>query len=310
MTDLRARWASDLLSTAAADRSAAEAGLRTIYAAAEMEAPQHFFWFPSPFRAAGAAALLIAGTDTIWNRIIRAMDRMKEEHAWLEGLREDIYRMSGLAGWPSVIKAAGLSLSPAQARTGGPKGLYPAISLARMALNKGAAASAPPVNDSDPLYNAERSYRAVIGGQEQWSIINPMLMQSFYQFVLYSGLAKDEEALNGQAPPSLLAALWSVARSAGVWWPFVNAVVISDRPSEIHVDAQWRLHNGDGPAIIFRDGERAWAWEGRAMREEWILHPEEIPPREFKQFEKSFRDYMSPRIGAADAKPGARESRR
>jgi hypothetical protein len=41
------------------------------------------------------------------------------------------------------------------------------------------------------------------------------------------------------------------------------------------------------------------------MREEWIMHPEKLAPREFKQFEKSFRDYMSKRIGARPAKPTA-----
>ena len=80
-------------------------------------------------------------------------------------------------------------------------------------------------------------------------------------------------------------------------------MIISDRPSEVHLDDQSRLHRGDGPAIVFRDGERGWAWEGRAMREEWIMQPEKIPPRELKQFEKSFRDYISGRTGLGPAKP-------
>ncbi|MGW7487233.1 DUF6924 domain-containing protein [Streptomyces sp. NPDC054786] len=53
-----------------------------------------------------------------------------------------------------------------------------------------------------------------------------------------------------------------VARSAGRWWPFENAVILTERPTVLHRDGQARLHCETGPALVYPDGFAVWAWHG------------------------------------------------
>jgi hypothetical protein len=59
-----------------------------------------------------------------------------------------------------------------------------------------------------------------------------------------------------------LAGLAQVARNAGWWWPYENAVVISERPVALHRDEAGRLHRVEGPALAYPDGFALYAWRG------------------------------------------------
>ena len=102
-----------------------------------------------------------------------------------------------------------------------------------------------------------------------------------------------------------------VARSSGLWWPFQNAVILSERPSELHVNERQLLHRGDGPALVFPDGWAAYAWNGKAGPERWIMEPEAVPAKEFKGFDPTFRKHVEARVGKTPtkapkrAKPGS-----
>jgi hypothetical protein len=48
-------------------------------------------------------------------------------------------------------------------------------------------------------------------------------------------------------------------------------LAISDRPLEIHRDGDGRLHNQNGPSMIYRDGWSLWHWRGVAVPQEWIM---------------------------------------
>jgi len=52
------------------------------------------------------------------------------------------------------------------------------------------------------------------------------------------------------------------ALSAGWWWCYQGFAVVSDRPAELHRDAQGRLHCADGMAVRYRDGWGFHAWHG------------------------------------------------
>ena len=56
--------------------------------------------------------------------------------------------------------------------------------------------------------------------------------------------------------------LQKVAQNAGWWWAFKGAVVLTDRPAELHRDKDFRLHSEDGPAIRYRDGFGMYLWHG------------------------------------------------
>ncbi|QXE33572.1 hypothetical protein KQY30_03980 [Streptomyces sp. GMY02] len=59
-----------------------------------------------------------------------------------------------------------------------------------------------------------------------------------------------------------LEGLAEVARHAGWWWPYERAVVICERPAELHRDEAGRLDRGDGPALAYPDGFALYAWRG------------------------------------------------
>jgi hypothetical protein len=76
---------------------------------------------------------------------------------------------------------------------------------------------------------------------------------AFYDTFAKLGLSDLTHPLDGLA---------EVARSAGWWWPFQGAVLLTERPLAIHRDARNRLHFEDGPAVIYPDGFGVWAWHG------------------------------------------------
>jgi len=62
----------------------------------------------------------------------------------------------------------------------------------------------------------------------------------------------------------------ALAWSCGdVWW-HENVLAISDRPMEMHRDAEGRFHNDSGPAISYRDGWSLYYWHGVPIPGEWV----------------------------------------
>ncbi len=77
---------------------------------------------------------------------------------------------------------------------------------------------------------------------------------SFYDFFQrYCGLEEVIKPINGLA---------RVAKSAGWWWPFTNAAILTERPKLLRRNPQNRLHCEDGPALQYPDGWGIWAWNG------------------------------------------------
>lgn len=77
----------------------------------------------------------------------------------------------------------------------------------------------------------------------------------------------------------LLSMFIQIARSCGWWWPFDQAVIISDRPEELHLqvrNGRHVLHSTNRPAIRYRDGFAVYAVGGVRVPEEIIEHPEQI----------------------------------
>jgi hypothetical protein len=120
-------------------------------------------------------------------------------------------------------------------------------------------------------------------------------------------MAQDECQAGMGTPPPILEAAWAVAKSAGFWWAFDHAAVLTERPAEIHTNEKMLLHRAGGPAVVYRDGAKVYAWEGRYMREEWIMQPETIRPSElrrgYQEFTPSFQAYVKERVGTTGAKP-------
>lgn len=67
-----------------------------------------------------------------------------------------------------------------------------------------------------------------------------------------------------------LEGLSQVAKSAGWWWPFKGAAIITERPHSLSVDGQGRLHHERGPALAYPDGFAMWSWHGTRVPRDLI----------------------------------------
>jgi hypothetical protein len=85
--------------------------------------------------------------------------------------------------------------------------------------------------------------------------------------------------------------LATLARSAGPWWPYPDACVMTERPERFEVQPAppggghgWMvLHSLDGPALAWRDGLAVHAWYGAPVpdryttgdltAEDWLSEP-------------------------------------
>jgi hypothetical protein len=93
--------------------------------------------------------------------------------------------------------------------------------------------------------------------------------------------------------------LMELTRSAGWWWwPARGAVVLSERPQEIHLDEQGRLHAGRGPALAYPDGWALWAWHGIRVPRAVIENPDSVPARDvLAEPDVEVRRIMIERVG-------------
>ena len=82
---------------------------------------------------------------------------------------------------------------------------------------------------------------------------------AFYEFFrVVCGLDEETEPLVG---------LMELAKSAGWAVPYEDVCFISERPCEIHMDEEGRLHNDKDAAIKYPDGWGVYAWHGvRVLR--------------------------------------------
>ncbi|MEY9928186.1 hypothetical protein ABH926_002820 [Catenulispora sp. GP43] len=93
--------------------------------------------------------------------------------------------------------------------------------------------------------------------------------------------------------------LGRMARSAGWWWPFENAVILTERPLALRLDDQDRLHRGDGPAVVWSDGFAVYSWRGTPLTEEFgkrlaATTPESIRAEENAELRRMMVEHYTP----------------
>ena len=64
--------------------------------------------------------------------------------------------------------------------------------------------------------------------------------------------------------------LEDISKSCMWWYPYSKVIVACERPVEIHMDDQNRLHNDNGPAIVMRDGWKIYSVHGVRLPS-WII---------------------------------------
>ncbi len=313
MTTIRSRWLAQLLSTEAADRPRAQAAVRDLYAAAGFEPPRFVFWFNSPFDACWANALLSEGHSSLWSQLLAGLAQIRVYREKIEQVRADLCSSADGKEWNVLAAAIGRPMSsriePSTPPSAGASSVPFKIILARMQLYGGA----PPYNfdESDTLVRAETRLLGpawgVLNSQMKERSVNSFLAASFFTDYSFSMMAADEQQIGTSTPPAILAAAWAVAQSCGPWWPFANAVLLTERPAEIHLNERSLLHRGDGPAAVYRDGAAVYAWNGKPLPARWILQQETLTTRELKEFDADFREYVAGRVGIVHPKTAGRK---
>ncbi|SNR27879.1 DUF6745 domain-containing protein [Actinomadura mexicana] len=225
---VRAEWLGHLLSTAPADRPAAEAAISELYRLIGLDPPR-FHWVPSPLAA------LETVPPGVRPRPSETADRLDE--------------------WPlparfrRLVGRASVELDERVMR--GSPGLDPMIrQLVRMPLTTSARST---------IHIALQEPR---GRRDAWYTALCVSWSAHYDAVRRcSGVVFTPEQ-------NRLIDLWATpARSCGWWWPREDVCVVSERPVEIHTEVwddegEVRLHRSDGPALRFADGWDAHAWHG------------------------------------------------
>ena len=312
--EIRGRWLAQLFSTEPADRPQAQAGVQDVYAAAGFGPPRYVFWFDTPFDACWANALLSAPHSSIWPQMLAGLGQIRIHRQKIEQVRAQLCQNAGEKSWEALLAAVG---RPMGLHLGPPKGPLPLgttsvpfeVLTARIKLYGKVPSHA--FGDSDPLFLAENRLlgpgRGVLNSQMNERTVNSLLAVSFLMDYSFSMMANDEQESGTSTPPAILAAAWTIARSSGPWWPYDHAAVLSERPSEVHLNERSLLHRGDGPAAVYRDGAPVYAWNGKALPARWILQQQTLTARELKEFDADFREYVAARFGTPQPKASTRK---
>ncbi|MEU5108369.1 DUF6745 domain-containing protein [Streptomyces sp. NPDC021354] len=253
------RWRAVAAATGPADRGAAEAGVRTAYAAAGLAAPERIVWVGSPLEGTAAAMLLTGQGGELPREIAdRATGALRAA---------GVEPVAGAAG-PSVREAV-RTLPWAAAR----KRLHGALGSTgwaeRWALTGAALWDITRTLTERVRTGVVETLAAESDGARQSAVRLAMLDAVFGQHdapwlaaVTEEGAAGPEAGADAGADSGELAGPAAVARSAGWWWPYEKAVVVAERPVALHRDEAGRLDRGDGPALEYPDGFALYAWRG------------------------------------------------
>jgi hypothetical protein len=272
LTKIQSSLLKQLLSTKPADRPRAEKALSVIYPAIlKRPAPKHFFWFDSPERAGWAVKLLDAAQERMGRGAVELEAKRSVESSLLDSMRAELCDRAGLK-WGELTKIAGWDRIH---QTG--FNLERIESHGLMELFRKAARPDHDLHDEwqrkmmpffggpkkgNAVWRVENRYRAAIlgacGHEESFNYTQ----QSAYTF---AEMAEDQEfaASSGRAATPALTAAWDFVRNAGECWVFEGIVVLLERPAKVRLNAEMFLHCDDGPAVVFRDGTKVWARNGR-----------------------------------------------
>ena len=281
--------------------------------AAGFKVPQHFVWFDSPHAASWALAVVVARSYP-WTVTLAPASLTRAERAQLDEARATLGAALGANDEQRLVAAFGAARISSLVFPPDPRNLFSGVLLnERYELNDDVT-SMVRIHDDD-LERAEshfwRGARAVLQSG-MYAKTGSLITQSYLNDHWFSMMADDEERIGDRAAPPFLSATFDVARSAGLWWPFERVVIFSERPAELHFNDQQLLHNADGPAIVYRDGVRVYAWNGKAVPERWIMEPDVVPPKEYKGFDPTFRKHVESRGGkqkASSTPPKARRAK-
>jgi hypothetical protein len=266
--DLKAyleRWASVRMSCEAADRPAAEEGIRRAYAAAGLPPPDRIIWCGGPMEIAKRLATASPEDPIGANVKAEVFDKVREKVGTLAEIL-----------WKEVVVAA--------------------VDLSQHGTVRAALSEHNRCREASKVVN-----RAVVGAVDaylcrfsvrarhlalRWRGLPHLLTRSTFEDVAIgpeqlASLGVYEylhDVLPWDDLTRPMQGIWQIAKSAGWIVPHERACWVSERPRLLRVDAVARLHCPDGPALQYPDGWSHHAWKGVEVPGWMIEHPERITP--------------------------------
>lgn len=250
-------WRAVAAATGPADREAAEAGIRLAYGEAGLEPPERIVWTGSPLAGTAAALLLTGQAEGLPGEVAeQAADALAAA---------GIEPVAGAAG--SSVREAVRTRPWARARQRAHIALGPSGWAERWALT-----GAPLWDLTRAL--TERIRTGVIESLTAGAGAARADQETPVRLALLDAVLGQHDApwlaSVTEGPDDGLAGPAAVARAAGWWWPYEKAVVIAERPVELHRDEAGRLDRGDGPALAFPDGFALYAWRGMPVPADFL----------------------------------------
>ncbi|MEE1803002.1 hypothetical protein PUR57_30790 [Streptomyces sp. JV176] len=296
MSDMHT-WRAVAAATGGTDRRAAEQGVRLAYRRAGLPEPERIVWAGSPLAGARAALLLTGAGRSVRDEV--------RTYPWAEERRR-AHDTLGPDGWARHWNATGARLWDTtraladRIRTG-------ILDAVEEDTGEGVEAGrTAPAGAVRPTGKEGRDGTA--GALGARATIRSVLLDA----VLGQHDAAWLAAFDGRS--ERLEGLAEVARHAGWWWPYEDAVVICERPTVLHRDEAGRLDRGDGPAIAYPDGFALYAWRGMPVPAAFLeelpsLTPERIREEPNAELRRVMLEYygFERYLSESDARPVHRD---
>lgn len=273
---VRQQWLTTALTTAPADRAAAEHAVRLAYQAVDLDPPSVFVWCLSPFEMAQLIADLLVDRDDqheaeVAGRIRRTL--LRERTARREAVgrlgeqeRQELdLRLSRAVHEPLRSRVRAQLTVPVLGQVRASLDALRWVRLDSFALrvfDQGREDPPPRLRqDDEPQDTWDWSMAELLG----W----PMDVAAF-------AVDQARAWALGIRPGRVTAPLVQVALAAGWWWPFRHVAVLAERPARARWDAAGRLHADGAPAVRYPDGFAVWAWHGVRVPRLVIERPQRL----------------------------------
>ncbi|MFJ8228991.1 DUF6745 domain-containing protein [Streptomyces sp. NPDC094448] len=253
--DTTGKWRAVAAATGPADRAAAEEGVRRVYRDAGLPEPERILWAGSPLEAIGIVRALgdEKGPST--------RDRVRTK-PWADERRR-VHDALGPGGWTELWSDTGARLWDTT------RALADRI---RAGILERLTEAAGIDETSDDALDA----RLAVATETRQLLLDAVLGQ--HDAAWLAAFDGRSERLEG---------LVRIATAAGWWWPYEKAVVICERPTELHRDEAGRLDHGSGPALSFPDGFALHAWRGMPVPAGFLAELPSLDPARIREEENA-----------------------
>ena len=234
LTVYGSRWDALRRATSPPDHEGVAEWVRNAYAAGGLPAPGEIVWMQGPADLAPAwVKRRNAAGDNVRALVIDAM-RRKTENAVDRAIALSV-RMA-LANEPGLSRVAEFCISIDEAVLGLSEKAQPAL---RMRLAN--------------FFQRNRRWHRLSFAASGFSLMSAPWLGTMQYLHDVAGLRRHTE---------ILAGLWGLAQNASWILPHAHVCWLMEKPRLIRQDANGRLHSPDGPALLYGDGSKVYAWKG------------------------------------------------